>query len=180
MRESIDVHRRCYSLVTQFASSSLPLAVGVAVDRTTRLSAASQGTPPKLLALRPDYSRRKLGRLSSEPVVRDGLRRPDLRDVIATRCVGSPRPTNKQTVHAAVIGLGGGLLSGSPESRGLTALATGSVSSVVAIAVPRNACRDRPGREREEADEEAVAEHAVFSGADDEREERDEEGKTAK
>ena len=179
MRESIDIHRRCYWLVTQFASSTLPLAVGVAVDRTTRLSAASQSTPPKLLALRPDYSRGKLGRRSSEPVVRDGLRRPDLQDVTATRCVGSPRPTQQANSHAAVIGFGGGLLTGSPESLRLTALAAGYVSSVVAIAVPRNTGSDRPDCDREEADKEAVAEHAVFARTDQDREERDEEGNRA-
>jgi hypothetical protein len=45
--------------------------------------------------------------------------------------------------------------------------------------VSRNARSDRPDREREEARKKAVAKDAVFAGANNEREERDEEGQRA-
>ena len=47
------------------------------------------------------------------------------------------------------------------------------------LAISRSARSDRPDRERDEANKEAVAEHAVFAGARDQREEGDDKGERA-
>jgi hypothetical protein len=80
----------------------------------------------------------------------------------AGRAMRSPRspPGVQQPRMRLGVGLCRGQLLGSGRDR----------------AVSRNAGSDRPDCDREEADKEAVAEHAVFAGADDERKERDEEG----
>ena len=91
-------------------------------------------------------------------------RLPDHLDTASTLGVRSDRRAHRLEYSSPECRLGVGLCRGQFLGSGRDR------------AVSRNAGSDRPDCDREEADKEAVAEHAVFAGADDERKERDEEG----